>query len=42
VADVLTHVVKLFNPLASTELLPRYRGLRDARVATAADLAHID
>ena len=39
VTDVLTHVIDVFEPLTAPELLPRYRGVRDANVAGAADLA---
>lgn len=41
VADVLAHVVQVFEPLATRELLPRYRGLRDAKEASAADLTQV-
>ncbi len=42
VADVLAHVLHVFEPLASRDLLPRYRGLGDAKGASAADLVGIE
>jgi len=41
VTDVLAHVIQVFEPLAAPELLPRYRGVRDAKVASAAELAQV-
>lgn len=41
VADVLARLIPILEPLAAPELLHRYRGVRDAKGATAADLAQV-